>query len=1062
MKKYFKYAALACAALGLGGTIASCQDDFDDKTVDVTAPVATKEANMTIFDLKKMCWNDATNYIYGMEDKEDAELVPIGTREDGSHYIIAGRVVSSDEEGNIFKSLVIQDETAAIALSVNSYNLYLNYRIGQEIVLDVTGMYVGKYNGLLQIGYPEWYTNGNVWEASFMAPEFFVRHRELNGWPDAAKVDTLVVNSISDIPSSAEGLMRWQSQLVRINNVEFVNGGKETFSTYQSSGVNQALTDAEGTSINVRTSGYSTFWSATLPAGRGDVVGILSYYGTSGWQFMLNDLEGCMNFGNPTLTPGAEDNPYTVDQAVAVQIAGQSRSGWVTGYIVGAPAAEKETITGNGDVVWSKDVDVDNTLVIGQTADTKDIAHALVIALPAGSKLRQLGNLMDNPDNYGKQIWIRGSFAQVMGTYGVTDNSGAAGTWRIEGVEAGGGSIANGDGTQASPYSAAQVQAGTGTGTIAWVKGYIIGSSNGKTAAEMTVGADNASASNIFIAATPDETNYANCVPVQLPTGTIRSALNLQANPGNVGKVVSVYGSCEKYFGQNGVKAITEYELEGGDTPTPPTPSEGSGTEADPYTVGTVIGFNPQSTTESDHKGVWVKGYIVGWADLSSEFVVNANTAKFTAPATIKTNLLMAATADCKDYTKCIAVQLPTGSVREALNLQDNAANLGKELLIQGDVMKYCGVAGIKNASSFKLDGGTPDPGPGPEPTVVTSLDENFDASTSIPAGWTIDKVAGNKDWYVREFSGNNYATVSGYQGTPPFDAWLISPGIDMSKATSKKLTFDTQVNGYGSTTSALEVYVLTGPSASSGKTQLHPALAQAPASGYSSWVASGELDLSAYTGVIYIGFRYAATQDANYATWCVDNVKLNAGGSTPDPDPTPDPTPSGDYKGDFNSFNGGEAKASPYGTYTNATGWTAENAIILGGTDGADANPLFTFIGATGTLAPTLNGRTDKVGRLISPVLTGGCGTLTFSYGFAFAEKACSFRVDIKDASGAVVKTDTVTLETIAQKQAYSYSLDVNVSGNFSIEITNLCATNTSTGNKDRVSIWNLTWTSK
>lgn len=927
MKKYFKYAALACAALGLGGTIASCQDDFDDKTVDVTAPVATKEANMTIFDLKKMCWNDATNYIYGMEDKEDAELVPIGTREDGSHYIIAGRVVSSDEEGNIFKSLVIQDETAAIALSVNSYNLYLNYRIGQEIVLDVTGMYVGKYNGLLQIGYPEWYTNGNVWEASFMAPEFFVRHRELNGWPDAAKVDTLVVNSISDIPSSAEGLMRWQSQLVRINNVEFVNGGKETFSTYQSSGVNQALTDAEGTSINVRTSGYSTFWSATLPAGRGDVVGILSYYGTSGWQFMLNDLEGCMNFGNPTLTPGAEDNPYTVDEAVAVQIAGQSRSGWVTGYIVGAPAAEKETITGNGDVVWSKDVDVDNTLVIGQTADTKDIAHALVIALPAGSKLRQLGNLMDNPDNYGKQIWIRGSFAQVMGTYGVTDNSGATGTWRIEGVEAGGGSIANGDGTQASPYSPSQV-----------------------------------------------------------------------------------------------------------------------------------IGFNPSSSSTSDKPGVWIKGYIVGWANMATEYVVNANTATFSVPATLKTNILIAGTADCTDYTQCVAVQLPSGNVRNGLNLQDNPGNLGKIVSIKGDIMKYSGVPGLKNSSEFELEGGVTPPGPGPEPTVVTSLDENFDASTSIPAGWTIEKVAGNKDWYVREFSGNNYATVSGYQGTPPFDAWLISPGIDMSKATNKKLTFDTQVNGYGSTTSALEVYVLTGPSASSGKTQLHPALAQAPASGYSSWVASGELDLSAYTGVIYIGFRYAATQDANYATWCVDNVKFNAGGSTPDPDPTP----SGDYKGDFNSFNGGEAKASPYGTYTNATGWTAENAIILGGTDGADANPLFTFIGATGTLAPTLNGRTDKVGRLISPVLTGGCGTLTFSYGFAFAEKACSFRVDIKDASGAVVKTDTVTLETIAQKQAYSYSLDVNVSGNFSIEITNLCATNTSTGNKDRVSIWNLTWTSK
>lgn len=49
-----------------------------------------------------------------------------------------------------------------------------------------------------------------------------------------------------------------------------------------------------------------------------------------------------------------------------------------------------------------------------------------------------------------------------------------------------------------------------------------------------------------------------------------------------------------------------------------------------------------------------------------------------------------------------------------------------------------------------------------------------------------------------------------------------------------------------------------------------------APASGYSEWVESGNLDLSSYSGVVYIGFRYNAAQDANYATWCVDNIKLN------------------------------------------------------------------------------------------------------------------------------------------------------------------------------------------
>ena len=60
-----------------------------------------------------------------------------------------------------------------------------------------------------------------------------------------------------------------------------------------------------------------------------------------------------------------------------------------------------------------------------------------------------------------------------------------------------------------------------------------------------------------------------------------------------------------------------------------------------------------------------------------------------------------------------------------------------------------------------------------------------------------------------------------------------------------------------------------------SEKTELKPALPTAPDNGYSSWVNSGELDLSSFSGVVYIGFQYSATQDENYATWCVDDVNI-------------------------------------------------------------------------------------------------------------------------------------------------------------------------------------------
>ena len=102
----------------------------------------------------------------------------------------------------------------------------------------------------------------------------------------------------------------------------------------------------------------------------------------------------------------------------------------------------------------------------------------------------------------------------------------------------------------------------------------------------------------------------------------------------------------------------------------------------------------------------------------------------------------------------------------------------------------------------------------------------------------------------------------------------MITPCINLDKVTDKVMSFDTQVNGYSSTTSKFEVYVMTtnDPSTSTN-TKLDCNIATAPASGYSDWVKSGDIDLSKFSGKIYIGFRYSATSDANYATWCFDNV---------------------------------------------------------------------------------------------------------------------------------------------------------------------------------------------
>lgn len=164
---------------------------------------------------------------------------------------------------------------------------------------------------------------------------------------------------------------------------------------------------------------------------------------------------------------------------------------------------------------------------------------------------------------------------------------------------------------------------------------------------------------------------------------------------------------------------------------------------------------------------------------------------------------------------------------------------------------------------------------PEPELDPVGSLDVNFD-NGQIPDGWGNIQIEGDKAWYTPSFNNNYYAAMTGYKGTAPFDSWLVTQPLDASLMSAKTLTFETQVNGYGSTTTSLEVYILDNADpAKANKTKLNPTLAEAPASGYSSWAQSGTINLADAKGKFYIGWRYKATTDANYATWCVDNIKV-------------------------------------------------------------------------------------------------------------------------------------------------------------------------------------------
>lgn len=473
------------------------------------------------------------------------------------------------------------------------------------------------------------------------------------------------------------------------------------------------------------------------------------------------------------------------------------------------------------------------------------------------------------------------------------------------------------------------------------------------------------------------------------------------------------------------------------------------GTAADPYTVEEAI-----EKQNSDRSG-WVTGYVVGAVAPEVTTVKSNSDIEWKAPTTLANTIVVAPSADCTDFSKCLVVALPQGSkFREQANLKDNDVVYKSQIFIKGKLASYMGTHGITENSGSTSEYRLTVTGGG-----VTELYEGFDGG-AIPTDWLNVQVAGNKAWYTSTFDNNTYAAMTGYKGTAPFDSWLISPAIDIKKAQDKILSFRTQVNGYGSTTTHFEVYLLsTSDPVNATRIKLNPTLAVAPASGYSSFTESGNIDLSQYEGTYFIGFRYEATTDANYATWCVDDIRFGKGG---EPGPGPNPPVVVGNRADLETMNGGAAK-STYGAYSSSQGWKSTNSNILVGGE-ADNNPTFKFLGKvegsdTWAMGVTLNGKTSAVGTLVSPAIAGGIKALKFNYAMPYGDTKLQFRVDIKDANGRTVKSETITNESPVKFEVYTFEIvGIDLAGDFTIEFTNLCPT-AQDANKDRVCLFNITW---
>lgn len=314
----------------------------------------------------------------------------------------------------------------------------------------------------------------------------------------------------------------------------------------------------------------------------------------------------------------------------------------------------------------------------------------------------------------------------------------------------------------------------------------------------------------------------------------------------------------------------------------------GTGTKDSPYDV-TTAKANKNDTA-------WVQGYIVGVMeneyDESGNF--SGNKASFEAPFTVKTNIILAGSADETNINKCMPVKIKGGSdLSNAINLNEHPENLGKLLIIKGVIGSGFGVTSLNETSAAVLDGkeignassGDDNTPEDPTPAGKIIFEETFAESQGkfeiknkelggLSYVWTHDAKYGMK---ANAFA-NNTAVAS--------ESQLISPEIDLAKATTATLRFEHAINYLSGEKPETNQIVQISKDGGNNWTTLSGV--KYPAVNGWAFVSSGNVDLKSYVGSkVRIAFLYKSTT-ASAGLWEIKNVQVYSdaeGGSTEEPE---------------------------------------------------------------------------------------------------------------------------------------------------------------------------------
>lgn len=253
--------------LSVGFLVSSCVNDDDFETPDVTVTEPNIDGEIV-----------SINSMLGIIEQNEGETTII---EDNVY--VEGYVVSSDEAGNFFEELIIQDKpenpTAGIRISINVNPLYSRYNFGRKVFVKMQGLAVGISNGVGVIGTSATDGLGQIQENQLT--EVVLRS------PEVATI-TPQEKSINQLQSSDI------NTYIRLSNVQFsaTSLGK-TFAaepTDEFDGERLLEGCEDGGSLIFNTSTFADFKTTSVPEGSGSIDGILTlnFFGDT-QIFVIND-----------------------------------------------------------------------------------------------------------------------------------------------------------------------------------------------------------------------------------------------------------------------------------------------------------------------------------------------------------------------------------------------------------------------------------------------------------------------------------------------------------------------------------------------------------------------------------------------------------------------------------------------------------------------------------------------------------------------------------------------------------------------------------------------------